>query len=121
MLTEKRFPLLPLPCLSCGEPATAQLFGRDAGQVRFDVEDRSSIEHIDRANLEFGAGATKQFDDRDADGIWTAWRSRGEDAVRAVVGGWGAQQLEALGAVELPEDDEMREAFDVGEAWLELS
>jgi len=78
------------------------------------------VQHIDAADVEVGAIAAKQFDNGQADGIWTARRSGSENTVRAMIRGRGAEQLEALGAVELPEDDEMREAFDVSEAWLEL-
>ncbi len=78
------------------------------------------MQHIDAADVEFGALAAKQFDDRHADRIWTARRPRGEDAVRTIVGGWSAEQVEALGAVELPEDDQMREAFNVSESGLKL-
>lgn len=78
------------------------------------------MQHIDAADVEVGAFAAKQFDDGQADGIWTTRRSCGEDAVGPIVRRRGAEQLEALGAVELPEDDEMREAFDVSEAGLEL-
>jgi hypothetical protein len=78
------------------------------------------MQHIDAADVEGGAFAAKQFDDGQADWIGAARRSCGENTVRAIVGGRSAEQVEALGAVELPEDHEMREAFDVGEAGLEL-
>ena len=78
------------------------------------------MQHVDATDVQAGAFAAKQFDDGHADWIWAARRSRGEDAVRAIVGWRSAEQLKALRAVELPEDDEMREAFDVGEAGLEV-
>src|SRR5215472_527340 len=48
------------------------------------------------------------------------WRAGCKYAVRPIVGWRGAQQLEAFGAVEFPDHDEMGEAFDVGEPQLKL-
>jgi len=64
--------------------------------------------------------AAEQLDHGEADGIGAPRRSGGEDAVGAVVRGRCAQQFEALRAVEFPEDEEVGDAFDVGEAGLEL-
>ena len=64
--------------------------------------------------------AAEQLDDREGDGVGTARRARGEDAVRALlIGGWMGDQVVAVGAVEGPDHEQMREALDVGEAGLE--
>ena len=109
-----------MPRLGFGHPSTAQLFGGDAGEIRLDVEDRSSVQHVDAADVELRAFAAKEFNDCEADRIRTARGASGEDAVRAIVDGRSAEQFESLGAIEFPEDDEMGEAFDVGEAEFEL-
>jgi hypothetical protein len=36
--------------------------------------------------------------------------------VSAVIGGRVSNQIEALGAIEFPKNDQVREAFDVGKA-----
>jgi hypothetical protein len=106
--------------LGFDHPTAAQLFVRDAGEVRFDIEDRSSVQHVEAANVELRAFAAKEFNDGEANRVRTARGASCEYAVRAIVDGRSAEQFESLGAVELPEDDEMGEAFDVGEAELKL-
>ena len=51
-----------LPGFSFGQPATAQLFGRNIRQVRLDIKNRCSVEHVDAADMQLGALALKQFD-----------------------------------------------------------
>ena len=101
-------------------PAAAQALLGDAGQIRLDIEDRSSVEHVDAPDVQGWTVATEEFDDREGDGIGAPGRPRGEDAVRAVVDGRSAEQLESFGAVEDPENEEVREAFDVSETGLEF-
>jgi hypothetical protein len=71
-------------------------------------------------NVQVESVAAKQFDDGEANRIRATGRSRSKYAMRTIVGGRRAEQGEAVGAVKLPENDEMREAFDVGEACLKL-
>jgi hypothetical protein len=101
-------------------PAAAQVLLGDAGQIRLDVEDRRSVEHVNAADVQGLTVATEEFDDGEGDGIGASRGSRREDSVRAVVDGRSAEQLESFGAVEDPEDEEVREAFDVSEAELEF-
>src|SRR5437879_13622440 len=52
--------------------------------------------------------------------VGTSGRPRGKHAMRPIVRRRRTQQFEATGAIEFPEDNEMREAFDVGEPRLEI-
>src|SRR5579864_8300338 len=63
--------------------------------------------------------ATKQFDHRESDRVWTPWGSGCENAVRAIVDGRSADQFESFGAIEYPHHKQMRKAFDVGQARFE--
>ena len=72
------------------------------------------------ADVQIRMLAAEQLDDGETDRVGATGRSRGEDAVLAVVRWRRAEQLEGLRAVELPEHDQMREAFDVREAQLEV-
>jgi hypothetical protein len=62
------------------------------------------------------AFTAEKFDDGESDGIWTTGRTSGEDAVRAVIDGRSTEQFESFGAIEDPENEQVREALDVGEA-----
>jgi len=42
-----------------GEPASAEFFFGDTGEIRFDVENGSAIEHIDATDVENGAFAAE--------------------------------------------------------------
>ncbi len=64
--------------------------------------------------------STEQFHDGQANRIGPARRSGGKDAVRTIVERRRTQQLEPLRAIKFPENKEMREAFDVGKAGLEV-
>lgn len=64
--------------------------------------------------------APKKFYNREANGIWTPRRSRREDAMGSVITRGRAQQFETLRAVKNPDDEEMREALDIGESSLEF-
>ena len=70
--------------------------------------------------MQLRAFAAKEFNDSQANRIRAAWGAGSENAVRTIVDGRSAEQFESLGAVELPEDDEVREAFDVSETELKL-
>ena len=108
------------PGFGFGEPAAAELLGGDAGHVGLDVEEWGAIEHVEAADVEFGSVAAQEFDDGESDGIGAAGRAGGEDPVRAVVGGRGTEELVALGSVEGPDYEEVREAFNVRKARLEF-
>jgi NTE family protein len=99
-----------------GEPAAAEFCFGDTGKIRLEIEDRSAVEHVDAADVEIGAVATKQFNGGESDRIRAERRAGGEDSVRTVVGGRIGDKVETLGAIKFPDDDEVREAFDVGEA-----
>src|SRR6266851_7829345 len=77
----------PLSCLSFGQPPTAQIFGRDAGQVGLNIENRCPIEHIDAANMQLDAVAATQLDGGQADRVRTSRRSGGKHTMRPIVGG----------------------------------
>ena len=103
-----------------GEPAAAEVFGGDAGEVGLDVEDGCAVEHVDAVDVKGGSLAAEEADGGEADWVWPARGAGGEDAVRAVVGGRVGGEVEAVDAVEGPEDVEVGEALDVGEAGGEL-
>jgi hypothetical protein len=106
--------------LGFGQPAAAYLLSWDAGKVGLEIENGGAVEHVETADVQGIAIAAEEFDDGESDGIWAARRAGGEDAVRAVVDGRSAEQLIIFGAVEDPDDEQVREAFDVGEAEGEL-
>jgi hypothetical protein len=64
--------------------------------------------------------AAKQFDGREAKRVRASRRSRRKYTMRPIIGRRCTEQLEPMGAIELPDDDEMREALDVGEPWLKI-
>jgi hypothetical protein len=97
-----------------------EFFFGDAGEVRLDVEDGGAVQHVNASHVEVGAFAAEEFDGGQGYRVWTKWGTGGEDSVGTIVRGRCAEQVESLGAVELPDDDEMGEAFDVGEALFEL-
>jgi len=55
---ERELQLL-VACLGFGEPASAEFFFGDTGEIRFDVENGSAIEHIDATDVENGAFAAE--------------------------------------------------------------
>ena len=80
----------------------------------------SSSAVIEKADADGRAFPAEDFDYRQPDGIWAARRAGCEDPVRAVVAGRGARQSEPFGTVEVPDDEQVRKAFDIGEAWFEF-
>lgn len=102
--------------LGIGQPATAQRFGRNAGQVGLDVEDGSPVEHIHAADVHESAITSEELDNSQADGIRAPRRSRGENTVRTIIHRRRAEQFESFGAIKDPKDEQVREAFEVGEA-----
>ena len=59
------------PCFGLRQPAAAQLLGRNVRQVRFDVEHRRAVEHVDPRDAQRAAVTADQFDDGQADWIGT--------------------------------------------------
>jgi hypothetical protein len=64
--------LLRRTCFGLGEPAATELLRGDTRHVRLDVEDRSSIEHVDAADVQQTTVAAEQFDNRERNGIGAA-------------------------------------------------
>lgn len=54
-----------------GEPAAAELFLRDAGEVGFDVKDWCAVEHIDPVDMQVRAFTAAQFDNSHTDWVRT--------------------------------------------------
>jgi hypothetical protein len=106
--------------LGFGQPAAANLLSWDAGKVGLEIENGGAVEHVETADVQGIAFTAEEFDDGESDGIWAARGAGGEDAVWAVIDGRSAEQLIIFGAVEDPDDEQVREAFDVGEAEGEL-
>lgn len=106
--------------LGFGEPSATELFLRDAGEVWLDVEDGSSVEHVDSPDMQTGTFAADQFDYGEPDRVGTSWGTRGEDSMGTIVGRRLSDQFEFSGAVEGPQNNQVREAFNVGEAGFEL-
>jgi hypothetical protein len=115
-----KFKLFLFAGFGFGEPATTELLGRNAGHVGFNVEDRSAVEHVDAVNMELRTVATEEFDDSKGNRIRTARGPGCEDAVGTIVGRGRTEEFVALGAVESPDDEKMRKAFDVSEAGFVL-
>ena len=78
------------------------------------------VEHVDASDVELCVLAAEELEYGKADGVGAAGRSRGEDAVGFVVEGWRAEQVEVAGSIKVPDDEEVGETFDVGEAEFEL-
>src|SRR5438128_5880924 len=82
--------------------------------------------------MQLDAFAATQLDGGQANRVRTSRRSGRKHTMRPIVGGRRSQQFVAMqfvsmsvqfelrGAIELPDDDEMREALDVGEPRLKL-
>ena len=111
---------LLLSGLSFRQPAASQLLCGNAGHVRLDVQNRRSVQHIDAAHMECAPFAAKQFHDGEADGIGAARRTGSKDTVRPVVRRPLAEEVETLGAVKRPQNEQVREALNVREALLKL-
>lgn len=62
----------------------------------------------------------EQFDHCEADRVRTARRSRGEDAVRLIVDRRNSKQIESIGTIEFPQDEDVRKTFDVRESRLKF-
>src|ERR1700674_745236 len=75
--------------------------------------------------MQLDAFAAAQFDGGQANRVRAPRRSGRKHPMRPIVGGRCTEQFEPMypelrGAIELPDDDEMREALDVGEPRLKL-
>ena len=108
------------PLVALCSPASFQLLRRNTRHVRLDVEDRRAVEHVHSMHVQLVALATQQLDDRERDRIRPQWRSRCEYAVQLRLSRRAAEELVTFGAVEDPDHEEMREAFDVRQSFLEF-
>src|SRR5207248_11372576 len=70
--------------------------------------------------MKLDAFAATQLDDCQANRVRTSRRSGRKHTMRPIIGGRYTEQFEPMGAIELPDDDQMREALDVGESWLKI-
>src|SRR5882672_8365593 len=70
--------------------------------------------------MQLDAFATAQLDGGQANRVRTARRPGRKHSMRPIVEGRRAEQIEPMRAIELPDDEEMREALDVGESRLKL-
>lgn len=113
-------PLLCPASFSFGHPTSAQFVGWNAGQVGLDVENWRAVQHVDAVDMQQATLATEEFDDRQAYWIGPSRRSRGEDAVRAIINWRDANQFESFRAIEYPNDEQMRETLNVGEPGFEF-
>src|SRR5206468_2735433 len=95
-------------------------FFGNTGEVWLDIENGRAVEHVDAAYVQVGAIAAQQLDRGQSNWIGTQRRSGRKHAVSPIVGRRRCCKFEALAAVELPYDDQMREALDVGEPGFEL-
>src|SRR5690349_13605507 len=84
------------------------------------MEDGRAVEHVDASNVQHSAVSAEEFNDREADRVGTSRGARGEDSMRPVIGRRRADQLDSIGAVEHPDDEEVREAFNVSETALKF-
>lgn len=109
-----------LALLGFCEPAATEFFCGDAGHVGLDVEDRRAVEHIHAAHSEPVAFAREQFHHSQCNWIGTARGACGKDAVRALIEGRASNEIEAVGAIEGPDYEEVGKALDVSEAGLEF-
>jgi hypothetical protein len=115
--------LLANPCFRLGQPTSAQLVLWDAGQIRLEIEKGRAVEHVNSADVQGAAVTTQKFDDGESDRVGTTRRARREDAMRTIVGRWGAQQLEPvldIQTIKDPKHNQVRESLDVGEAEFKL-
>jgi hypothetical protein len=62
----------------------------------------------------------EKLDDGESNWVGTPGGTSREDAMGAIVDGRRTQQFESFGAIEDPQNDEVRETFDVGEAGFKL-
>src|SRR5208283_1661133 len=70
--------------------------------------------------MQLDALAATQLDDCQANRVRTSRRSGRKHTMRPIVGGRCTVQFEPMGAIKLPDDDEMRETLDVGEPRLKI-
>jgi len=88
--------------------------------VGFDVQDRSSLDHVDSGDLQNVSYPLPEPDDGQPDQVGPVGAAGGEDSSRFVIERGVGGQVLYFGIVEGEENDEMGEAFDVLEAFVEL-
>src|ERR1700690_62040 len=108
------------PRLSLRQPPTSQPLSRNSRKQRLDIKNSRPIQHIDPANMQLATLAPKQFNNSQSNRIRAPRRPRRKYSVRPVVRGRRTQQLEPLRPIELPKNNQMREALDVSKPQLKL-
>src|SRR5262249_38256098 len=95
------------PLLGLGQPATAQVFGWNRGKIGLEVENRSSVQHVNSAYVQTRPSLAQELHHGQANWIRPARRAGGEYTMGPVVAGRGSHQLVAFGAIENPHHEEM--------------
>ena len=98
----------------------AAVFRMEHSTVRLDIQNRRPVEHIYAPDVQLNTFAAKQFNGCQADRVWTQRRPRGKHSMHSVIGRRLAEQFKSMRAIELPDHDEVREAFDVSQTGLKL-
>src|SRR5689334_20720834 len=99
-----------LSCLGFGEPSTAQLFSRDAGQVGLDIENWGPIQHIYAPNMQLRSFTVTQFDGSQANRVRPSRRTGRKHSMRPIVRGRVSEQIVSTQflsgrPIELPDDE----------------
>lgn len=85
----------------------------EAGNIRFDVKQRCSVENVDAFNREPVSAALQKSYDSDADAVGAAGMTCGENAVWCVIQKRVADQFTRVGPVEMIKEVEMAEQLYV--------
>jgi hypothetical protein len=112
--------LFPLSFLSFTQPSSSQFFGWDIRQIRLEIKNWRSVEHVHSTNMEMGAFSSQQFDNAQANGIWTARRASRKHSVRAAVRWRVCKQVKALDPIKYPKHNDVGESLDIGKSRFEL-
>src|SRR5688500_10121951 len=88
------------------QPPATKPIGGYVRQVRLDIEDGRAVQHVDTGDAKAAPIAAEQFDDRQSDRVRALRRTGREHAVRPIVRGWPRGELDAVDAIEHPENVE---------------
>lgn len=86
------------------QPTASKVLVGNTRQVRFDIEDGSSIEHIDSAHVKGWAFASEQLHNCQPDRIGAPRRSRRENAVRTRIAWRLPDQFISISAIKHPKN-----------------
>src|SRR5262249_3759870 len=95
------------------QPAATKLLLRNTRQIRLDVEDGSSIKHINSSHVKRPPLTSNQLQNRQPNWIGAARRSRCENSVRTRIGWRRSYQLVSLGTIKHPNNKQVRETVNV--------